>query len=75
MFFLQFTIIDDTTGAPTEYTVEGTTYAPTGAVTDSNGRQIKLTSAVVKLAEVAALCNDAKIVYNQVSCFIYSEIW
>jgi len=65
----QFTIIDDTTGAPTEYTVEGTTFAPTGAVTDSHARQIKLTPAAVKLAEIAALCNDAKIVYNQVNCF------
>ena len=53
-----------------EYTVEGTTYAPTGAVTDSHGRQVKLTPGVVKLAEVAALCNDSKIVYNQVSCFV-----
>jgi Ca2+ transporting ATPase len=71
----QFTVIDDTIGALAEYTVEGTTYAPTGAITDSHEHRIKLTPAIVKLAEVAALCNDAKIVYNQVNCFASSQIW
>jgi P-type Ca2+ transporter type 2A len=63
----QLTVVDDTIGALTEYSVEGTTFAPTGAVTDSHGHQIKLTPAIVKLAEVAALCNDARIVYSQVN--------
>ncbi|GLB35358.1 putative this magnesium-dependent enzyme catalyzes the hydrolysis of ATP coupled with the transport of calcium [Lyophyllum shimeji] len=45
-----FLVIDGATGAPSEYTVEGTTYAPF--------------EPVQRLAEIAAICNDAKIVYN-----------
>lgn len=51
----------------TELTVEGTTFAPKGNVT-LNGQVVEnLASSsftVLQLAEVAALCNDAKLAYD-----------
>ncbi|RXW13904.1 hypothetical protein EST38_g11950 [Candolleomyces aberdarensis] len=57
----------DPAGAIREYTVEGTTFSPIGSVYSADG---KIASAelqadpIQRLAEIASLCNDAKIVYN-----------
>lgn len=51
----------------TELTVEGTTFAPKGNVT-LNGQVVENLAStsftVLQLAEVAALCNDAKLAYD-----------
>ncbi|BGP37892.1 hypothetical protein JCM10450v2_001828 [Rhodotorula kratochvilovae] len=51
-----------------EFQVEGTTYAPTGNVL-SNGKvataQTLSRPAVARLAQIASLCNDAKIAYSE----------
>lgn len=67
----QFLVIDDATGSPVEYSVEGTTFAPTGKIFTSkglavNGQELQ-TESVIRLAEISALCNDAKIVYHEAS--------
>jgi hypothetical protein len=53
-------------GVTAEYTVEGTTFAPEGNIYDVKGNQHKLTTPLIKTAEISALCNDSKIVYNSV---------
>ncbi|KAG6831310.1 hypothetical protein H0H92_011517 [Tricholoma furcatifolium] len=61
-----FLVIDEA-GAPREYVVEGTTYAPNGAITTIDGKDASLalkSDPIQRLAEIAALCNDAKIVFN-----------
>ncbi|KAG9120004.1 hypothetical protein FRC07_004683, partial [Ceratobasidium sp. 392] len=69
MSVARFLVIDDKSGSPVEYTVEGTTFAPTGAISLFKGQVVSgpelQTEAVVRLAEISALCNDAKIVYNE----------
>jgi P-type Ca2+ transporter type 2A len=53
-----------------ELDVEGTTFAPTGAI-KANGKPIqditKKSSTVLQMAEVAALCNDAHLAYDEKS--------
>ncbi|KAH7340352.1 hypothetical protein B0J17DRAFT_694184 [Rhizoctonia solani] len=62
-------VIDDVSGNPLEYNVEGTTFAPTGSIYSFKGEvlgaQELQTGSLVRLAEISALCNDAKIVYNE----------
>jgi len=53
-------------GVTAEYTVEGTTYSPEGKIYDHKGNLHTLTAPLVKTAEISALCNDSKIVYNAV---------
>ncbi|CAE6433215.1 unnamed protein product [Rhizoctonia solani] len=62
-------VIDSISGDPVEYNVEGTTFAPTGSISSLKGeilssRELQ-TEPLIRLAEVGALCNDAKIVYNE----------
>ncbi|KAG5354192.1 hypothetical protein C0989_003705 [Termitomyces sp. Mn162] len=65
MSVCHFLIIDGVTSEPREYTVEGTTYSPIGAITTVDGKKAELQSdPIQRLAEISALCNDAKIVYN-----------
>ncbi|KAG6888489.1 hypothetical protein C0995_007915 [Termitomyces sp. Mi166 len=65
MSVCRFFIIDEATSTPREYTVEGTTYSPIGAITAIDGKGAELQSdPIQRLAEISALCNDAKIVYN-----------
>lgn len=63
-------MIDPVSGSPTEYTVEGTTFAPTGVISTFKGQALSgpelQTESVVRLAEISALCNDSKVVYNEV---------
>ncbi|KAF5386800.1 hypothetical protein D9615_001857 [Tricholomella constricta] len=62
-----FVVIDGNTGAPREYTVDGTTFSPLGSVTaaDGKGAAAELrTNPIQRLAEISAVCNDAKINYN-----------
>ncbi|BGP53665.1 hypothetical protein JCM8202_003566 [Rhodotorula sphaerocarpa] len=51
-----------------QYQVEGTTYAPTGHILDSDGTRATPTSldnpTVARLVQIAALCNDAKVAYS-----------
>ena len=48
-------------GETSEYTVEGTTFAPEGSIQDESGSAHKLSIPLVKTAEISALCNDSKI--------------
>lgn len=58
-------------GSLRTYNVEGTTYAPTGLITDVHSNQVHTrilhSSAITRLAEISAICNDATVVYNSVS--------
>ncbi|KAJ7632447.1 hypothetical protein FB45DRAFT_912454 [Roridomyces roridus] len=63
----KFFVIDGQTARPREYTVEGTTFSPHGSVTSADGKEASAelkSDAVQRLAEISAVCNDAKIVYN-----------
>lgn len=74
----QFLIINAQSGRPEEYSVEGTTYSPYGSITSAKGQVADLQSDPLRrLAEISAICNDAKIVFNYVSpttnrCFLSS---
>jgi Ca2+ transporting ATPase len=62
-------VIDGRTASPREYTVEGTTFSPYGSVTSADGKEVAAelkSDAVQRLAEISAVCNDSKIVYNEV---------
>jgi Ca2+ transporting ATPase len=54
---------------PKEYLVEGTTFAPDGLVTSLDGQEVDAelcSEPIQRLAEISAICNDAKIVFNSV---------
>jgi Ca2+ transporting ATPase len=54
---------------PREYLVEGTTFAPHGLVTSLDGQEVDAelrSEPIQRLAEICAVCNDAKIVFNSV---------
>ncbi|KIJ69348.1 hypothetical protein HYDPIDRAFT_105948 [Hydnomerulius pinastri MD-312] len=60
----KFLVIDDS-GSPKEYEVEGTTYSPHGSIKSSGGKGADLSSDPIRrLAEISAICNDSKIVYQ-----------
>ena len=65
----QFLVIDGSTGVPREYNVEGTTFSPIGSVTSADGKgtpaELK-SDPIQRLAEISAICNDAKVVYHPV---------
>ncbi|KAG8954672.1 hypothetical protein FRC04_011105 [Tulasnella sp. 424] len=69
MSVAKFTVINNKSGQPEEFTVEGTTYAPTGPIKSSGGKLLSqeqlLAESIVKLAEISAICNDAKIVFTE----------
>ncbi|KAG9038480.1 hypothetical protein FRB95_001337 [Tulasnella sp. JGI-2019a] len=52
-----------------DFVVEGTTYSPLGAISDAKGRVLSTTEletpSMVRLAEICAVCNDSRIVYNE----------
>lgn len=54
-----------------EYQVGGTTFAPIGTVTRSDGQPLDkstlITPTIRKLSEICAICNDAKVTYHPVS--------
>ena len=65
----QFTVINSNTGDIAEYLVEGTTYSPEGAIKLASGKSVSLhveSESIRRLAEISAVCNDAKIVYDEV---------
>ncbi|TFK64086.1 Ca-transporting ATPase [Pluteus cervinus] len=67
MSVARFLVIDDKTGAIRQYTVEGTTFSPQGAIHSPNGKASASelhSDTIQRLAEISAICNDAKIVYN-----------
>lgn len=64
----RFLVVDASTGAPREYHVEGTTFAPYGSISCDDGKEASAeikSEPIQRLAEIASLCNDAKVVYNQ----------
>lgn len=64
----RFLVVDASTGAPREYHVEGTTFAPYGSISFDGGKEASAelkSEPIQRLAEIASLCNDAKVVYNQ----------
>ena len=69
MHTMQFFLIDPTTVAPREYTVEGTTFAPVGLVRSADGKDASTeprSEPFERLVEISAICNDSKIVYHAV---------
>ncbi|BGP13640.1 hypothetical protein JCM10213_007817 [Rhodosporidiobolus nylandii] len=65
MSVAKFAVVED--GKLEEYDVEGTTYAPTGAVLSDGSpvsNQVLARQSIARLAEIASLCNDAKIAYS-----------
>lgn len=54
-----------------ELTVEGTTFSPRGNIKTSRGKTVaglaQASSTVRQMAEVAALCNDARLAYDSLS--------
>ncbi|KAF8343779.1 calcium-transporting ATPase [Cantharellus anzutake] len=68
MSVAKFLVVDEITQSTVTYDVEGTTYAPAGAIWDVQGNVVPpalLRSApLARLAEISSLCNDATIVYN-----------
>jgi len=66
----QFLVVDATTAAPKEFTVEGTTFSPLGSIYFATGKDATdqcQSDPVQRLAEIASICNDAKVVYHPVS--------
>ncbi|KAI0807202.1 calcium-transporting ATPase [Fomes fomentarius] len=62
----KFTVVD-ISGTPREFNVEGTTFAPEGSVTPADGKSSAevRSEPLLRLAEISAICNDSKIVYNE----------
>ncbi|KAI0062188.1 calcium ATPase [Artomyces pyxidatus] len=63
----RFVVIDGANGTPKEFLVEGSTFSPDGSVTSADGKDASVdlrSEPVQRLAEISAICNDAKIVYN-----------
>ncbi|KAF8531652.1 hypothetical protein JB92DRAFT_3104883 [Gautieria morchelliformis] len=71
MSIARFSVVNpSTTNSPQEYTVEGTTYAPEGDIKlAKSGKVLKgaelRTDTLLRLAEISAICNDARIVYSE----------
>jgi Ca2+ transporting ATPase len=66
-YVFQFALVSPE-GQVREYTVEGTTYAPEGLVRSTTGKPLEpelQVSPLQRLAEICAICNDAKIVYDE----------
>lgn len=60
-------LVFDTNGTIKEYSVEGTTFAPQGAIMTRDGKQAKFdlqSQPIEKLAAISAVCNDSKIIFN-----------
>ena len=67
--FLKFLVVNRD-GVPQEYLVEGTTFSPNGSVRSADGKDASAETRpepLLRLAEISAICNDAKIVYHAVS--------
>lgn len=63
---LQFMVLEGSSFA--EYQVSGTTYGPEGEIRTSNGAPLtKASLPMTRLAHICALCNDAKISFDEVS--------
>lgn len=76
MSISKFLIVDAQTGAPKEFVVEGSTFSPYGSIRSVNGKDASddlRSEPVQRLAEISAICNDAKIVYN-VDKDMYSNV-
>ncbi|KIY51059.1 calcium-transporting ATPase [Fistulina hepatica ATCC 64428] len=67
MSVARFLVVDNATLTPREYMVEGTTFSPFGSVSCADGSNVSTelrSDPFQRLAEISALCNDAKIVYH-----------
>ena len=57
--------------------MEGTTFAPQGLVRSVDGKDASSElrqGPIQRLAEVSALCNDSKIVFDEVYCSLFLAI-
>ncbi|GAA6000777.1 calcium-transporting ATPase [Rhodotorula paludigena] len=67
MSIARFALVED--GTLEEFTIEGATYAPVGDIRASDGSKVSpqaLTRPTVsRFAQIASLCNDAKIGYSE----------
>ncbi|KAF9050639.1 calcium ATPase [Hymenopellis radicata] len=62
-----FIVVDATTQAPREFSVEGSTFSPEGSVQacdGKGGRDDLLSGPIQRLAEISSICNDSRIAYN-----------
>lgn len=70
----QFLTIENGSTPLREYRVTGSTFAPVGEISASDARfsekGIARTRPVERLMEISAICNDARIAYNDVSRFV-----
>lgn len=70
-FPFQFLTIDNGTSPIREYRVTGSTFAPSGEISALDARfaekGIVRTRPIERLVEISAICNDARIAYNDVS--------
>ncbi|TDL27549.1 Ca-transporting ATPase [Rickenella mellea] len=67
MSVCHFSVIN-AAGSLQDFTVEGTTFAPEGSVKFANGKDASTelpSDPIKRLAEISAICNDAKIVYDE----------
>ncbi|KAF8136398.1 hypothetical protein EV363DRAFT_1428794 [Boletus edulis] len=70
----EFLVIDAQTESPKEYQVGGSTYSPHGSVQSSGSKSSGLgLDPIRRLAEICAVCNDAKIIY-QAEKDVYSNV-
>ncbi|KAI0049705.1 calcium ATPase [Auriscalpium vulgare] len=63
----RFVTIESSSSSPREFFVEGSTFSPFGSVTYADGKDASVdlrSEPVQRLAEISAICNDAKVVYN-----------
>lgn len=76
MSVTRFLTLASASGEMAEYAVEGTSFAPSGAISTTSGKVVEglntQGSAIHALAEVCALCNDSKISVNDDG--VYSAI-
>lgn len=68
--FDKFSVISDEETID-EYSVDGTTYSPQGSIKSCVSNKSLTSSQRVRaplllLAEISSICNDAKVIYNEV---------
>lgn len=71
MSVARFLTVDESSSPLREYLVSGSTFAPNGSVTTTDGhhaeKHMVRTAPVDRLIEICSTCNDAKVAYNDES--------
>ncbi|KAH8833548.1 hypothetical protein DL96DRAFT_1754258 [Flagelloscypha sp. PMI_526] len=68
MSVCKFLVVDKFSGLPIQFSVEGTTFSPSGAITDETDKDACAylkSDPIQRLAEISSVCNDSRIIYNQ----------